>query len=130
MLDGPHEGHYHEFLPTISGSNRPLLRNQNLGIMRNREATVGTCRGRYLALLEGDDYWMSESKLQQQVEFLDTHSDYAICCHRAQVVDEAGTMEEAVFPSDAAGPYTLEDLPRYSQPPCFLPNSGWSARYL
>jgi len=88
----------------------PLLRDQNLGIMHNFEATLGACRGRYLALLEGDDYWTSEDKLQRQTDFLDAHSDYAICCHRAQIVQETGVNEEAVFPSLPAGPYTLEDL--------------------
>src|SRR5438132_1821213 len=40
-----------------------LLRDHNLGVMRNFEATLGACRGRYLALLEVDDYWTSENKL-------------------------------------------------------------------
>src|SRR5271167_3774085 len=42
----------------------PLLRNQNIGAMRNAEATLAACRGQYLALIEGDDYWTCEDKLQ------------------------------------------------------------------
>src|SRR4030088_1685053 len=41
----------------------PLLRDQNIGAMRNVEATLAACRGRYLAVLEGDDYWTCEEKL-------------------------------------------------------------------
>src|SRR5579864_5088925 len=58
----------------------PLLKDKNVGAMRNVEATLAACRGQYLALLEGDDYWTCEDKLQRQIDFLDEHPDYAICC--------------------------------------------------
>ena len=44
--------------------------------------------GRYVALLDGDDYWTSDDKLQAQVAFLDARPDLTICFHNAQVVDE------------------------------------------
>lgn len=38
-------------------------------------------KGRYIALCEGDDYWVDKDKLQTQVDFLDGNSEYVCCTH-------------------------------------------------
>jgi glycosyltransferase involved in cell wall biosynthesis len=88
----------------------PHLRNQNLGGPQNLISTLASCRGQYVALLEGDDYWTCEDKLQKQVDFLDAHPDYALCCHRVQILNGTGTGHTGVYPSVAAGPYTVDNL--------------------
>ena len=88
----------------------PLLHDRNIGALRNFQATLAACRGQYLAIVEGDDYWTCEDKLRRQVDFLDRHPDYAICCHRAQIRDETAGGRVDVVPSFAAGSYTIEDL--------------------
>jgi len=90
----------------------PLLADKNMGGARNLIATLNACRGEYLALLEGDDYWSCENKLQRQVDFLDQHPDHALCCHRVQVRDETGAAQGGILPrpSFAAGSYTIENL--------------------
>jgi glycosyltransferase involved in cell wall biosynthesis len=90
----------------------PLVREHNLGAMRNFQAAITACTGQYLAFLEGDDYWTCTDKLQRQVDFLDTHPDIAICCHRVRVLEETASAQADLFPSRPAGPYTLEDLLR------------------
>jgi len=42
-------------------------------------------RGDYIALLDGDDFWLDDDKLQCQVDFLNARPDCAMCFHNARV---------------------------------------------
>ena len=69
------------------------------------------CKGQYVALLDGDDYWTDPHKLQKQVDFLDSHSDFAICCHNVSMLFEDRSIEPAnLFPPDQKEISTIEDL--------------------
>jgi len=46
------------------------------------------CRGKYIAICDGDDYWTDPHKLQKQVDFLEAHSDYALCFSNGNVLYE------------------------------------------
>ena len=87
-----------------------VLRQRNVGPMRNIESTLAACRGEYLSILEGDDYWTSTNKIQKQVDFLDSHPGCALCCHRVKFLNETAPAEFEIFPPRAAGPYTIEDI--------------------
>lgn len=63
-----------------------ILRNKRLGISRNFKQTLESCTGEYIAIVEGDDYWISKNKLQKQVSFLKNNSDYVICGHRVKII--------------------------------------------
>lgn len=49
---------------------------------------LNNCKGKYIALLDGDDYWVDPLKLQKQVDFLEANEDYVMCYHNAKIVDE------------------------------------------
>ncbi len=73
------------------------------------EAIVGA-RGKYVALLDGDDYWTSPRKLQLQVRFLETHPECAICFHNALIIFDDGRETQLHNPDQQKTFSTIEDL--------------------
>jgi glycosyltransferase involved in cell wall biosynthesis len=60
---------------------RLILSPTNKNDSRNFARAIETATSRYIAFLEGDDYWTSPHKLQKQVDFLDRHVECATCFH-------------------------------------------------
>lgn len=92
-------------------SIKPILRNKNIGAHENFKDAITQAKGEYIALCEGDDYWTDNSKLQQQVDFLDKHKDYGLCFHPVRVFFEKGEKKDTVFP-DRSNNFTVEKLLR------------------
>lgn len=98
---------------------RLLLPEKNLGARENSRQTMASCRGEYIAILEGDDYWLSPDKLQKQVDFLDGHSDFSICFHPVRIHYDGMTgKENQIFPENVKSVSTIEDLLEYN----FIPS--------
>lgn len=55
-------------------------------------------KGRYIAICEGDDYWVDVYKLQKQVDFLENNSEYGMVYTRTLLYSERlQEMEENTF---------------------------------
>jgi len=65
-----------------------LRSEKNLGITRNYERAFKECQGTYVAILEGDDYWISPYKLQRQMDFLSAHLECDLCSVNYFVYEE------------------------------------------
>ena len=43
--------------------------------------------GDYIAICEGDDYWMDENKLQMQYDYMEKHPECSLCTHNTVKYD-------------------------------------------
>lgn len=87
-----------EYAEKNPGKFKLFLPEKNTGMMNMDVATLKLCEGEYLALMNGDDYWIDENKLQTQADFLDRNPDTVLCYHRARVDNENdGTSFETVY---------------------------------
>ena len=75
---------------------RPILSSHNLNSNEVTYRAIRASRGRYLALMDGDDVWFRTDKLARQWRFLEDHPECSVCFHDVRVIDDAGaTLEEA-----------------------------------
>ncbi len=74
---------------------KPIYQKENKfsqGINPDFKFNYPRAKGKYMAICEGDDYWVDPYKLQKQVDFLEANPEYVVCSHNAKIVDEAGNL--------------------------------------
>jgi len=77
-------------LVTKSGNRiKHVWHASRLGGPGNTKALLLMARGRFIARLDGDDYWLA-GKLQRQIDFLDENPDCAAVYTNALTIDEEG----------------------------------------
>ena len=56
-----------------------MYSDTNLGSVKNANRIFDGIQCEYFSFLDGDDYWVTDSRLQMQVDFLDTNPKYMMC---------------------------------------------------
>lgn len=77
---------------------KPIIETENQ--YSKHDGTIGRImdahtHGKYIAICEGDDYWIDPYKLQKQVDFLELHPSYSlVCCNFLKYDQDLGLFYE------------------------------------
>ncbi len=69
-------------------------------------------KAQYTALCEGDDYWADDTKLQQQILFLENNRDFVIAYHDSKIIDSSGELVATSKLREKGRDLTSEDIIR------------------
>lgn len=64
-----------------------LENSGNFGITRNYQRGFAACSGKYIAVLEGDDYWLGTDRLSTLTNFLDQHPECVMAFNRILLLE-------------------------------------------
>jgi glycosyltransferase involved in cell wall biosynthesis len=87
---------------------RPYLQDQRVrylykkdkGPAEGRNNGIEISKGKYIAILDSDDFWCDSKKLEKQVRFLEEHPDYVLVGGGAIVLDEKGRECFRILPPE------------------------------
>jgi glycosyltransferase involved in cell wall biosynthesis len=70
---------------------RIIEHNANVGMQKNLKACIDICCGKYIAVCEGDDYWIDKYKLKKQYEALEKNPNAVMCFSDINLLFEDST---------------------------------------
>lgn len=82
----------------------------NIGMLRNWERALKLCSGKYIALLEGDDYWVNNNKLQLQINILEQNPGYVASFTNATIKYDGDTQGFPTYVTITGQEFNTTDL--------------------
>ena len=67
--------------------NIRLISTGHIGKMPNFIRSLKESKGKYVALCDGDDYWIDTHKLQKQFDFMESHPEFSECFTNSYVIN-------------------------------------------
>ena len=63
-------------------------KKKNIGVVENIYNGIKKINTKYFAILEGDDYWCDDSKLDVQINIMNSDHKISICGHNTEIIDQ------------------------------------------
>lgn len=106
------EKYPHIFKPIYETENQYSKRDGSLERIMNE--SIDATGAKYVAMCEGDDFWIDSLKLQKQVNILEEDVTLMAVCSDTSIVDNnnqiLNSKRGGVVKNDLAGRYTLRDF--------------------
>jgi glycosyltransferase involved in cell wall biosynthesis len=99
ISDDGSDDHTGEIIKKYADSYPNLIKSissakgENMGISRNLKKCFKEATGDYIAILEGDDYWTDQSKLDRQLRFMKHNSDCSMVFNRINLLRDGKLVE-------------------------------------
>lgn len=79
---------------------KPIYQTENQSKKGKKVSLISYsyAKGKYIAICEGDDYWIDENKLQLQVNYMESHPECTLCFHNARVLDMEDNSQKIFIP--------------------------------
>ncbi len=88
-----------------------FLQKENQGVTRNFIDTICLCKGEYIGICAGDDYWCDKFKIQKQLDFFDQHADYGVVSTGGyRLLVEKNRLEKGIAPLNPVADGNVFDL--------------------
>lgn len=99
ILVGQHKKNRNCFFTVLLLKENLYSKKQDYKKLEYLKSWRDSCK--YEALCEGDDYWIAPTKLQKQVDFLESHPDYTAVIHNAERVSNGKVISRYdILPND------------------------------
>lgn len=83
-----------EYVKKYPEKIKMITSDKNVGGRKNSIRLHNASSGKYIALCEGDDYWIDEYKLQKQIDYMEKNNECTMCFHNAKKLNDATGIYE------------------------------------
>jgi len=88
-----YEEKYPDIIKVLYEKENQYQKGKKVGIL-----TYNHAKGKYVAICEGDDYWIDENKLQLQVDYMEKNPECTLSFHNAKIIDMYNGNENLFVP--------------------------------